>query len=100
MRARIQPSVATLHDLHIELPTLQIGLVDGGDFQLAPRAGFDGFGNVDNLVVVKVQAGHRIIAFGLQWLFFNAGCASLRIKSDHTVAFWVLHMVGKHGCTG
>ena len=100
MRARVQPSVATLHDLHVELATLQIGLVDGGDFQLATGAGFDGLGNVNDLVVVKVQTCHGVAAFGHSRFFFNAGRSSFSIKSHHAIAFWILYMVGKHRCTG
>jgi hypothetical protein len=39
VRAGVQPGVAALHDLHRQLALLQVGLVDGGDLQLAARAG-------------------------------------------------------------
>jgi hypothetical protein len=42
VRAGVEPGVAALHDLHVELPALQVGLVDGGDLQFAARAGLDG----------------------------------------------------------
>ena len=72
MRTRVQPSVAALHNLDIQLASLKVCLVDGGDFQFPTGTGFDGFGNVDDLIVVKIQAGHRVVAFGMQWFFFNA----------------------------
>ena len=51
----IEPGVTTLHDLHIELALVQIGLIDSRDFQFAAGAGLDGFGYVDHLRIVKVE---------------------------------------------
>jgi len=57
MRAGVEPGVAALHDLHVELAQIQIGLVDGGDFELAPGARLDGLGDVHHLVVIEVLLG-------------------------------------------
>ena len=95
MGAGVEPGVAALHDLNVELAQIQIGLVDGGDFELAPSAGLDGLGDVHDLVVVEVQAGDGVVALGLCWLFFDAAGLAIGIKSHHAVALGVLHMVGK-----
>ena len=95
MGARVEPCIAPLHDLHIELPPLQIGLVDGSDFQFAPGAGPDRLGNLDDLLVVEIQARHRIAALGLAGLFFDADRAALRIELHHSIALRVLDMVGE-----
>ena len=36
--AGVQPGITALHDLHVELVALQVGLVDRGDFQFAAGA--------------------------------------------------------------
>ena len=41
VRAGVQPGKAASHDLHGERALVQIGLVHGGDFQLAARTGLD-----------------------------------------------------------
>ena len=82
--ARIEPGIATLHDLHMELALLQIRLIDTGDFQLATGAGLHRFGNVDHLFVVKVQSGDCIAGFGLRRFFFDADGLSRFIKFDDT----------------
>ena len=96
MRAGVQPGVAALHDLHVELAQVQVGLVDGSDFQLAPGAGLDRLGDVHDLLVVEVQAGDSIVAFGLERLFLDAAGFAVVIEGHDAIAFGVLHMVGKH----
>ena len=72
VRAGVQPGIAALPDLHIELAVLQVGVVDAGDFQLAARAGLDGLGDVDDLAVVEIQASDGVAALGLGRLLLDA----------------------------
>ena len=100
MRASIEPRIAALHDLYVELVALQIRVVHCGDFQFSTGAGFDGFGNVNHLVVVEIQASDGVVAFGLGRFFFDAAGFALGIKRYHAIALRVLHMVGENGGTG
>ena len=97
VRAGVQPGVAALHDLHLELALLQIGVIDAGDFQLAARAGLDGFGDVRHLRVIEIQAGDGVVALGAGRFFFNARGAALRVEGHDAIALGVLHVVGKDG---
>ena len=97
MRAGIQPRVAALHDLHIEIALIQIGLVHGRDFQFASGAGLDGLGDVHDLPVVEVQAGDGIVALGLGGLFFDAHRTAALVESDHAIALGVVHVIGEDG---
>ena len=99
MGAGVQPSVATLHHFDGQAALLQVSLVYRGDFQLAARTGLDGFGDVHHLVVVKIQAGDRKVAFRLFGLFFDAGGCARLVKRHHAITLWVVHMVGKYGGT-
>ena len=81
MGAGVQPGVSALHDLNIELALIKIDLVDRCDFQFAARAGLDRLGNVDHRVVVKVQAGDREIALGLERLFLDFETIFVKLNS-------------------
>jgi hypothetical protein len=96
VRAGVQPGVAAPHDLDVELALLQVGVVDGGDLQLAARAGLDRLGDVHHLAVVKVQPGDGVVAARLFGLFLDADGAPAGVELDHAVALGVVHVVGKH----
>ena len=81
------------------MATVQIGFIDVGNFQLAARRWFDIFGDVHHLIVIQIQAGHRIVGFGFERLFFQVNGGVVLIQRDHTVAFGVVDVVGKHGGT-
>ena len=96
MGTGVQPGVAALHDLHVKLAPVKVGLVDGSGLQFAPDAGFDGPRDVHHLLVVKVQVGDGEIALVLGRFFLNSVGLAVFIEGHHAVAFGVLHMVGKH----
>src|SRR5512138_193834 len=54
------------------------------------------FGDIDNLIVVHVQAGNSIIRFRLGRLLFGRDSAALMIKLHHTVSLRVAHIVAEH----
>ncbi|KRH79045.1 hypothetical protein FERRO_01060 [Ferrovum sp. JA12] len=98
MRAGVQPGEAAAHGLHIQLALLKVGLVHAGDFQLAPGTGFHDLGNVNHLLVVKVQASDGVVALWGLGLFFDADGLALGVELHHAVTLRVLHVVGEHGC--
>ena len=95
----VEPGRTAVHDLDAELATAQVLSVDVGDFVLAAGRRLEVGGNVNDLVVVEVEAGHRVVALGLRGLFFDRKGLALRVKLDHTVALGVAHGVGKHDTT-
>ncbi|MDT4819932.1 hypothetical protein FQZ97_530620 [compost metagenome] len=99
VRARIEPRIAALHDLHVELVQVQVRLVDRRDLQFAVRARLHGLGDVDDLVVVEIQAGHGVAALGLDGLLFDAAGLAVGIEGHHAVALGVMHVVREHGRT-
>src|SRR5450830_106884 len=100
MRARIEPSVTTPHDLDIQLLALQIYPVDVSNFQFAARRWLQLGGNLDDLIIVKIQTSHRIVTLRCERLFFQAGGLAVGIEIDDAIALRVLHMIGKHGGAG
>ena len=94
--ASVEPGRAAVHDLDAELAAAQVLAVDVSDFVLAARRGLEVGGDVDDLVVVEVQSGDRVVALGLCGFFFDRKGFALRVKLDHAVALGVAHGVGKH----
>lgn len=97
MGAGVEPGVAALHHLQIELALSHIGLVDGGDFKLTEGAGLDGFGDINHLVVIEVQACNGVVAFGLASLLFDADGFAIGVKLHHAIAFGVTYVISKDG---
>ncbi len=95
----VKPGRASVHDLDAELTAPQVLAVDVGDFVLAAGRGLEVGGDVDDLVVVEVQAGHRVITLRLCGLFFDREGLALRVKLDYAIALGVAHGVGKHDAT-
>ena len=83
----------------MELAHFEVAFVDVGDFELAAGRWADVGGDVADLLVVKVQAGHRIVGRRVPGLFLDADGTLLRIELDHAVALGVVHMVGEHAGT-
>ena len=94
-RAGVQPDIATAHLLHAERAAPQIFGVDVGDLQLAPRRGLYGRGNVQDFVVVKIEAGDSPAGFRLAGLFFDGQGASLAVEVHHAEALRIGHGVGE-----
>lgn len=60
VRARIQPGRATAQQLDIQLPALEIDLVDIGNLQFPARRALQAGGDVRHAAIVEVEAGDRI----------------------------------------
>ena len=95
----VEPGVATAHDFDVEFALFEIQTVEISNFQLTARRWRETFRQFNDLVVVKVQAGHRVVGFRGRRLFFEtehlAGC----VKFGDTVALRILNMIGKNTCT-
>lgn len=94
--AGVQPGKAQAQQLYAQVTAFQIGLIDAGDFQLPSGRGFHLLGDLDDFVVVEVQAGHGGARFGLGGLFFDADGALLRVKLRYAKALGVFDLVAKH----
>ena len=71
MRAGIEPGKTTAKDLDIEVATFQVGAVDVGDLELAACRRLDVGGDVEDVIVVKVEPGDRDIRLRMLGLFLD-----------------------------
>src|SRR5215472_2360247 len=69
VRTRIEPCETATHDRDMQLATLKIGMIDVGDLELPARGRSERCGDVEDLVVVKIKAGHGDVRPGLKGLF-------------------------------
>ena len=74
VRAGIEPRDAARQLLHVQLPALQIRAVHVGDLELAARRRLEARRDVDDLVVVEVQAGHR------ELIEYTTSCAPVFVQ--------------------
>src|ERR1039458_1158770 len=94
--ARVQPGHASSHDHDFQLAVFQICLVYVGNLQLPSRTRLQRLGDFDNLIVVKIKAGHGVTRFRVLRLLFNAESAPGAIEFHNSIPFGIVHGIGKH----
>ena len=99
MRAGVEPGVAAAHFLDTQRAAREVGFVDIGDFELATRRWLDVFRDVDDVLVVKVEASDGVVRARMSRLFFEAECFPLFVKFDNAVALGVADVVSENGGT-
>ncbi len=96
--AGIKPCIATAELADMQIAPLQIDVIDGGDLKLTPLRGFDGRGDVDDIVVVEIKPGYGPVGFWLGRLLLDRRCpATCLVEADNAVTLGILDMVGKDG---
>ena len=96
VRTGVEPGIAALEDLDVELTSPEIFVVDGGDFELAASGRFDVFRNIHDVVVVEIEAGHGIVRFRPGGLLLDRDRLALGIELDHAEAFRIADMIPEH----
>jgi len=74
----------------------QVRAVHVGDLQLSSRGGLQLAGDVDHVVVVEVQPGHRVTASRLRRLLLQRDRAAIRVELDDAVRAGLGHVIGEH----
>jgi len=92
----VEPGEATAEAFYIEIAALEVGHVDVGDLQFAAWRGLDRLGDLDDVVVVEVQAGHCVAGLGLLRLLFDGQRLAVLVEVDHAEALRILDPVAEH----
>src|SRR5580700_483572 len=71
VRAGVEPCHATAHDLGVQLAAIEIEPVEVGDLQLIALGRLQAARQLDDLLVVEIEAGDGITGLGLLGLFFQ-----------------------------
>ena len=61
MGAGVEPGEAAAQQLDLQLAALEIAVVDVGDLELAARRRLEAGGDVEDAVVVEIEAGDGVV---------------------------------------
>ncbi len=75
---------------------LEVRAIHVGNFQFATLRRLDALGNLDNIVIVEIQAGYRVVGLRLQRLLFDTQRAASRIKLDNAETFRIGDVIAKN----
>ena len=95
MGAGVEPGVAAAHGLDVEFVAREVGFVDVGDLELTARRRLDLLRDIDDVLVVEVEARHGEVGLRRGWLFLEAHGLALLVKLDDAVALRVADVVGE-----
>lgn len=93
--AGVKPGVAAAHGLDVELVAREVGLVDVGDLELTARRWLYRLRDIDDVLVVEIEARHGKVGLWLGWLLLEAHGLALLVELDDAVALGVADIVGK-----
>ena len=96
MGAGVEPGEAAAENLDEQVAALEIGAVDVGDFELAAAGRFDRRGDVDDVIVIEIEAGHREVRLGQLRLLLDRARASPLVELDHTIMLRFINGVAEH----
>lgn len=91
----VEPGVAAAHGLDVEFVAREVGLVDVGDLELTARRWLYRLRDVDDVLVVEIEARHGKVGLWLGWLLLEAHGLALLVELDDAVALGVADIVGK-----
>src|SRR4029079_17187746 len=83
--AGVEPCGSPREHLDLELATVEVDPVEVGDLELATGRRSQAAGEVDDLVVVEVEAWHGVRALRLRRLLLQRQGAAFVVELDHAV---------------
>lgn len=95
-RTGIQPRVATTQRTHVQHASVQVHAVQIRDLQLATRARPDLFRVFDYMLVVEVQAGHRVMRLRMGRLLLDGHGLLTLVELDHAVTLRIVDIIAEH----
>ena len=99
MIAGIQPGKSASQCFHLQSSTIQILVVNAGNLDFSSCGGFYILCNLNDIVVIEIQSGNRIIAPGMLRLFFDGKCPAVLVEFHHTVFSGVTHIISENSST-
>src|SRR5690606_16607466 len=96
-RAGVEPRATAREQVCTQAALREIRLVDVGDLELAARGRLEVLRDVDDAVVVDVEAGDRVVRLRGLRLLLDAEDLAVAVKLGDAVPFGVAHLIGEHG---
>ena len=95
-RTGIQPRVTTTQRTHIQHARIQIHAVQIRDLQLATRARLHPLRVLDHVLVVEIQAGHRVMRLRMGRLLLDRHGLPILIELNHAIPFRIVDIIAEH----
>jgi hypothetical protein len=95
--AGVEPRSAAAEEFDVEVAALEIEAVEIGDLEFAALRGLEAAGERDDIGVVKIDAGNRVVGLGLERFFLEGNDATVGRKFNDAVALGVSDVVAKYG---
>jgi len=96
VRASVEPRIASAHLFDEQVARFHVQAVEIGDLKLAAGGGLQVARELDDAVVVEIQAGNRMVRLGLCGLFLEADRLAAFAELNHAVALGIVDAVGEH----
>ena len=99
MGTGVEPGSAPAQNRDFELAHREVDAVNIGNFELAPGRRLEVFGNVHDLLVVKIDPRHSVRRFGNLRFFLDADGAAQRVEFHDAVVAGIGDVVGKNAAS-
>ena len=83
----------------MQLISAEIFQIDIADFQLTACRGLDTLGDLDDRVIVEIQAGDDVIGLGQTGFLFDRDGAAILVELDHAERAGIVDVVAEYGRT-
>src|SRR5690606_38531528 len=79
--------------MDMQLITLHVLKIDVGNLKFSSVRRLKRAGDLDNLIVINIDAWNRKTALGVYWLLFEREGFSMSIKLHYAVALWIFYVI-------
>src|SRR5581483_828388 len=100
VRSGVQPRTAAAEQPNVEDSTSQVLAIDVSDLILPTGGGAERRRDIEDIVVVEVQACDGIVGLWRGGLLLDAAHASVSVQLDDTVALRITNMISEDRCAG
>ena len=81
----------------MQVASVQILLVDGGNLQFAACRGLDVLGNIHHTVRIEIEAHDGIVRLRVLGFLLDAQTVAVGIELGHAIALGVVDIIAEHG---
>ena len=92
----IEPRISTVHDLDLELTTVEELFIHRGDFILSPITFLYILRNLDDIIGIEIESYDGKIGLGSLRLLLYGDDLMGPVELDHTISLWVGHLISEY----
>ena len=96
VRPRVEPGEPAAQQFHAQIAAFQVAFVDGGDLQFTPGARLDVRCDIDDIVVVEIQARYSPVRARARRFFLDGGCPAGLVEGNYAIALGITNLVAEN----